>query len=235
MLPTPPSTLSGLLLVRGAGAPLVQRRLPGRSAVTVGRRERNGLVLTSEWAPLDAARLTPVEEGWLVTNGARTRMSVSNDWIHTGTAFFLPGAAVMLQRGEHRLAWPELPAPLSLMVTVRSRRMDDQRLCYAVDGAVGTSARSGPRSAVEDPPMSAALRYRLAVLFGHLLLGAPAPANQLRRRAEFLLLEEQELEELAHRYRRRVNGARGTDLQTVEELGEHLVATGELTRADLDP
>lgn len=145
------SSLSGLLIVRGAGAPLVQRRLPRHTVVTVGRRERNGVELSPEWVPLEAARLVPVEEGWLVTNGARTRMSISSDWIHTGTAFFVPHATVTLQRGEHRVSWPELPSPLNLSITVRSRRMDDQRMAYVVDSTVDSGGRSS-QLGVEDPP-----------------------------------------------------------------------------------
>ena len=221
--------------MRGAGAPVVQLRLPRRSTVSVGRRERNGVELAAEWAPLDAATLTPVEGGWLATNGARSRMSLTSDWVHTGSAFFVHGATVMLQRGEHRLGWPELPAPLSLTVTVRARQMDDERLPYAVDGALDPPPRPGDHGVVEETPLTGAVRYRLAVLFSHLLLGTAEPPHQVRRRAEYLQLEEEELADLAHRYRRRVNAAHGTDLQSIDELGAHLVSTGMLAREDLDP
>jgi hypothetical protein len=83
--------------------------------------------------------------------------------------------------------------------------------------------------------MAAALRYRMAVLFRHLLEGDPEPPYVLTRRAEFLGLAEAELVDLAHRYRRRLN-ASGTDLQSLLELGEFLVRHPEgLTRSDLDP
>jgi hypothetical protein len=84
--------------------------------------------------------------------------------------------------------------------------------------------------------MSAALRYRLAVVFRHLLEDEPAPVHLLRRRAEFLGMTEPDLDWTVQRVRRRVNAARELRLQTVEDLGEYLVLeTGALTRADLDP
>lgn len=228
------SALVGLVIVRGGGAAPVQRRLPLRRPVTVGRRERHGFELTQEWVPLDLARLTPVADGWLVTNGARTPMSVVNDWISAGSATFKPHATVMLQRGEHRISWPGLRFPLALSVSVRPRRLDDRRTPYAVDATVdlGRPARSaGPHPAMDD-----AVRYRLAVLYRHLLAEEPAPLRLLRRGAEQLGITEEELDETARRHRRRLNAARGTDLQSLEELGHYLVTRhGELTAADLDP
>jgi hypothetical protein len=83
--------------------------------------------------------------------------------------------------------------------------------------------------------MSAALRYRLAVLFAHLIEGRPEPPRLVRGRAEFLGISEESLGDAAHRLRRRMNVVMGLDLHSLGELGQHLVSTGELGRQDLDP
>jgi hypothetical protein len=163
-------------------------------------------------------------------------MEVENDWVQGGSAIFKPAAVVMLQAGEHRLQWSGLEHPLAVSVSVRTRRLDDQKIAYAVDATIDPGA-TGLRSelGVADAPMSAALRYRMAVLFRHLLEGDPEPLHVITRRAEFLGLPEAELVELAHRYRRRLN-ASGADLQSLLELGEFLVRHPEgLTVSDLDP
>ncbi len=231
------SSLVGLVVVRGAGAAAVPRRLPRASTVHVGRRERHALGLRPDWVPLDLVALAPVEEGWVATNLALGRMVVENDWVQGAAATYLPGAMVMIQRGEHRLLWSGLAHPVGVSVSVRTRRLEDARTAYAVDSVVDPHAPAqGSHRGVDDPPMSAALRYRLAVLFRHLLEGEPEPPHLMARRAEYLGLTEIELQELVSRFRRRVNAVAGVDVQTVEELGAFLVAeTASLTRADLDP
>jgi len=115
--------------------------------------------------------------------------------------------------------------------------MEDQRVPYAVDSSIdGVTHGSGSYLGVTDAPMTAALRYRLAVLFQHLIEGEPEPRNLLARRAEALAVSEADLAEMAHRYRRRLNVVHSLDLQTLEELGEYLVLkSDELTRDDLHP
>ena len=228
--------LVGLVLVRGGGASARQWRLPRRTTASVGRRDRHGILLPAPWAPAELACFRATEDGWVATNSSRSRMVVENDWTQGGTATYKPGAMVMLQPGEHRLQWVGIEKPLSVSVSVRTRRLEDQKLAYAVDSTVD-AARSGLRSqlGVADAPMSASLRYRMAVLFRHLLEGDPEPPRVLARRAEFLGMTEADLLEVAQRYRRRLN-ASGADLQSLLELGEFLVRHPEgLTRSDLDP
>ena len=226
----------GMVVIRGGGASVRQWRLPRRTTATVGRRERHGLLLPAPWAPAELAAFTAVGDGWLVTNASRGRMQVENDWLQGGEATWKPGSVVMLQRGEHRLQWSGLEKPLAVSVSIRTRRLDDQKVAYAVDSTIDTTATGlCDERGVSDAPMSAALRYRMAVLFRHLLEGDPEPPNVMTRRAEFLGLTEAELYDVANRYRRRLN-ASGADLQSLLELGEFLVRHPEgLTRADLDP
>lgn len=233
-----PSPLVGLFIVRGAGVPAVQQRLPRRSTATVGRRERHAVELRPEWVPLDLATFTAVADGWLVVNGARTPVRVENDWVRSGSASYLPRASVMLQRGDHHLTWPGLDGPVAISVTVRTRRLDDWRIRYAVDNRISVQGAPGLGSylGVQEAPMSAALRYRLAVVYRHLIEGEPDPLHLLRRRAEYLGMTEHDLDWTVQRLRRRLNVVRGLDLQTLDELGDYLVhQTRELTRADLDP
>jgi hypothetical protein len=187
---------------------------------------------------LDLAVFSPVPDGWIVENGARTPLRVENDWVQSGSAAYLSHASVMLQRGDHRLLWPGLDKPLAISLTVRTRRLDDVRIRYAVDSRVDGQQASGAGGGpgVPEAPMSAALRYRLAVVFRHLLEGEPAPVHLIRRRAEFLGMTEHDLDWVVQRYRRRLRAVRDLELQSVEELGDYLVLrTGELTRDDLDP
>ena len=240
-------TLTGVIVVRGAGAPVEQQRLPRRSPATIGRGERHAVVVRPDWVPLDLATFSPVDEGWLVANGAGVPMRVESDWVQSGAASYQPHALVMLQRGDHRLSWPELGGtrlggrglggPVTVSVTVRTRRLEDARTRYAVDSAVATPVRGpGVHRGGTEPPMSVALRYRMAVLFRHLLEGAPTPVHLVRHRAQFLGMTEHELDRIAQRLRRRLNAVRGLDLQSLDELGDYLVrGQGELSPKDLNP
>jgi hypothetical protein len=231
------TSLTGLVVVRGGGSPVVQRRLPRRSAASVGRRDRHAFELQQEWVPKDLGTFTPVEEGWIFVNHSRAWMRVESDFILTGSAVFRPEAMVMLQRGDHRVSWEGLGQPLGVSLTIRTRRLEDQRVPYAVDSTVdGHAPVEGSYLGVTDAPMTAALRYRLAVLFQHLLHGEAAPRHWLDRRAEALGVPAEELDAAAHRYRRRLNVVRSLDLQSLEELGEYLVLKSEeLTKDDLQP
>ena len=230
------STLVGLVVVRGGGVPVEQRRLPRRAPASVGRRERFAFDLPPEWVPRDLGTFSPVDDGWLLTNISRAWMRVESDFILTGSVVLRPEAITMLQRGDFRVSWEGFD-PLNVSVTVRTRRLDDQRLPFAVDSAVDPRLEgSGSYLGVTDAPMSAALRYRLAVLFRHLIEGELEPRHLLPKRAEALGTSEEELEASAHRYRRRLNVVHGLDLQSIEELGEYLVLkTDQLTKDDLEP
>lgn len=231
-----PSSIVGLVIVRGAGAPMVQWRLPRRTTAGIGRRDRHALPLAPEWVPLDLAACSPVEDGWLLANPSRSPVKVETEWVQGGEVRFKPGAVVMLQRGEHRVTWLDLDKPVAVSVSVRTRRLDDNKIPYAVDGTVADDARTtGSYLGIREAPMSAALRYRLAVLYRHLIEGQAQPPHALDKRAQFLRMTPHELEELAHRHRRRLNAIRKSDLQDLGELGRHLVDNGELTKADLDP
>ena len=216
---------------------MVQRRLPRRAPASVGRRERFAFDLRAEWVPRDLGTFTPVEDGWLFTNLARDWMRVESDFFLNGFAVFRPQGIVMLQRGDHRVTWDGLDRPVGVSVTVRTRRLDDQRIPFAVDSALDAAVEgSGSYRGVTDAPMSAALRYRLAVLFKHLIEGDLEPRQLVAKRAEALGITAEELEATAHRCRRRLNVVHGLDLQSIEELGEYLVCKSEeLTRLDLEP
>jgi hypothetical protein len=239
--PSAPSSLVGLVVVRGGAAPVVQRRLPRRTTASVGSRDRNGFVVDLAWVPRDLGTFTAVEEGWLFHNASRAGMRLESDFVVGGAVVLLPSAIAMLQRGDHRISWEGLERPLNVSVTVRTRRLEDQRIPFAVDSTVEASPDlreqpAGSYLGVADAPMSAALRYRLAVLFRHLLAGEPEPRNLLQRASESLGIPEIELTDLANRYRRRLNVVRSLDLQSLEELGEYLVVERqELCKDDLEP
>jgi hypothetical protein len=238
---SPTSTMLGIAVVRGGVVPVVQRRLPRRSPASLGSRDRNGLVVDLAWVPRDLGTFTAVDEGWLVHNTSRARMRVESDFVVGGAMVLLPSAIAMLQRGDHRIGWEGLERPLSVSVTVRTRRLEDQRIPFAVDSTVEApvdtrAPAAGHYLGLADAPMSSALRYRLATLFRHLLAGEAEPRNLVQRASETLDMPEIELTDAAHRYRRRLNVVRGLDLQSIEELGEYLVEEShELTRDDLEP
>jgi hypothetical protein len=187
--------------------------------------------------PRDLGTFTPVEDGWLFHNAARARMRVESDFIATGFAIYQPDAITMMQRGDHRISWEGLERPLGVSLTVRTRRLEDQRVPFAVDNIVDSHEHgNGSYLGVTDAPTSAALRYRLAVLFRHLIDGEPEPLSLLQKRAESLGMPEDHLAAAAHRYRRRLNVVRSLDLQSLEELGDYLVLRSqELTKDDLEP
>ena len=215
---------------------MVQRRLPRRSPASLGRRERFAFELRPEWVPRELGTFTPVDDGWLLTNMSRAWMRVESDFILSGSVVLRSEAITMVQRGDYKISWEGFD-PLVLSVTVRTRRLDDQRIPYAVDSVVdGRAEGSGSYLGVTDAPMTAALRYRLAVLFRHLIENELEPRNLMERRAESLGISVEDLEATAHRYRRRLNVVHNLDLQSIEELGDYLVRkSDELTRDDLEP
>lgn len=232
------SHLVGIAIVRGGGVAPVQRRLPRKSPVSLGSRERHGLLLLSEWVPKDVATFTPIDEGWVVENGPRSRMRMESEWVETGSVTLLPHGLAVVQRGETRLTWNGLDKPLSLSVSVRTRRLDDARIPFVVDSTIDGQPvpETGSYLGLQDTPMSAALRYQMAVLFRHLIEGEAPPLHLLKKRSEQLGISEADLDGVAQRYRRRLNALRGVNLDSIEELGEYLVrTTGELTHADLEP
>lgn len=183
-----------------------------------------------------------MDGGWVLRNGLTAPVGLESDWVRGSRVTYQPGAMVMLQQGEHRVIWEEWDQPVVLAVSVRGRRRDDARIPYLVDNRIPTEEESARRAGsggtylgVPDAPMTLALRYRLAVLFRHLLEGETEPLDLVRKRAVYLGITVEELDEAANRYRRRLNAVLDVKLGDLYDLGQHLHGAGEIEAPDLDP
>ena len=70
--------VAGSLTVTVAGSDVCSWRLPREQAVSAGRASTAGIRLSAGWVPHQLARFEPVERGWHLVNGHRTRVRVRN-------------------------------------------------------------------------------------------------------------------------------------------------------------
>lgn len=229
--------IAGFVTTRVDGFDTAVRRLTQGARSRIGRRERHAFSLREEWIPRDLAELIPIQEGWLIENGGRTRMRVRNTWIEGVEAFFSQRAMVMLQQGTSVIDWPELDGSLSLTVTIRNERATDRDIPYAVGSEIDAGRPvAGTNLRGREVEMSPGLKHRMAVLFRHLIERSEPPANLCETAAKRLGTSEQAVKNSANRYRQRLNASRGRSLETLEQLGYYLVVTSEaIGTVDLDP
>jgi len=219
-------------------------RLPRTSTVLVGRLTGAGISLRPEWAPRRLCRLEPVRDGWL-HNDSRTRLRAESLWVTGGV--FEPRAIVLLQSGRWCLSW-DLDGDCRLDVSIRRPSAKASRLPFALDAVVG-------RALVEDMPathfaatdlaLSPLARYRLAVLFEHLILADDPPENLYAAYADRFHRRDDprweqarlQVKSTAVKTRDRLNRARPHNpLRDVADLGYYLVTVTETLREeDLTP
>jgi hypothetical protein len=166
-------------------------------------------------------------------------------WLTGGV--FEPRAIVHLQAGSWHLSW-DLDGVCALDLDIRRRSAKDLGLPYALDSVVG-------RVHVEDVPLtlfaaadlglSPLARYRLAMLFAHLIRDESPPENLYAAFADRLYRRDDpawerarlQVKSTAVKTRDRLNRARPHNpLADVGELGYYLVnVTGHLGEEDLTP
>ncbi|MGZ4749139.1 MAG: hypothetical protein ACXVYY_18825, partial [Oryzihumus sp.] len=91
--------------------------LPRHSVADVGRSPGCAIQLAPLWAPRMLASLAPVDGGWLLTNGDRTRVTAVSRSVRNGV--FERGAKVFLQPGQWSLGW-ELDGPCTATIRITS-------------------------------------------------------------------------------------------------------------------
>lgn len=211
--------------------------LPRHSPAGVGRAPGCAIRLEPDWAPRRLATFAPVDDGWLLRNGERTRLTAASRTLRHGV--FERGAVVFLQAGRWSLAW-DLDGACTAEVRITSvPREASEQLPWALDdtarddgaGVIVRTAVAGARM-----PLSPRTRHRLAVLFAHELDGTTPPENLCRAAGRRLDLAEAQVKRTALRVRDRLNARREHPLQSLEELGYYLVhVSGAIGPDDLDP
>lgn len=213
-------------------------RLPSDESVTFGRAAECGLRVDDERASRMVARFLPTEFGWIVINGDRTRFRAKSLFVTSATldrrAHFLlqPGA-------DWTLDW-DLDVTTSARVYYRrdihgeavpvardtKRSEADSPTLLRRDGHIVEVSRSrGTDLAGDRLNLNEGQRERLGALFAWLIEGRPAPDNliaEASRRSGFTIPQINGVwtKVMAYLNRSRDEGAQ---IETIEELGFHLV------------
>jgi len=209
--------------------------LPRHSVADIGRSLTSAIRLAPRWAPRLLAQFSPVEDGWILTNGGRTRL-----WARSPTvriACFERGARVMLQPGTWTLRW-DLDGPCAANVRITSVPAGYREpLPYALnDRLVSDSVAVQTLVAGAQVSLSARMRHQLAVLFAHEFDDEPAPDNLCKAAAGRLGVSEPQVKRTAFAARDRLNRDRGRPIESLEELGYYLVHVAQvLSPDDLTP
>jgi hypothetical protein len=203
----------------------------------MGRSPGCAIELTPLWTPRRLASLAPVDGGWLLTNGDRTRVTAVSRSVRNGV--FERGAKVFLQPGQWSLSW-ELDGPCTASVRITSVPTDaPERLPYALnDHRGGPTTRPARLTAIAGAEMalSPLTRHRLAVLFSHEFEDAAPPDNVCKAAAQRLGVTQAQVKRTALRVRDRLNTRREIPLESLEQLGYYLVhVSGALSPDDLEP
>lgn len=82
----------------------------------VGRHADSCVLLEEEWVSRVQAEIIVLEDGWVVTNGYRTRMQAQSQKVQAEAG--KGGSVWVPRRGQMRLRWPELPHELLLQVNL---------------------------------------------------------------------------------------------------------------------
>lgn len=191
----------------------------------VGRSEGSCVPLDEEWVSRTQLNIQRQSDGWVVTNGYRTRMRASSSSVE---AMVAPGGSLLVHPGEPlELSWPELPHNLTMTLTSfgRRRQLGGQRPRPGHGTLLPFSRQKGRLSRLQFWRH----RERLAILFRHLLLGQPRPSNLYTEAAQRSGVSEATLRQLVRRLLLDINDGRAQPLQGVDALGHYLVeTTGEL-------
>ncbi|MCC2593786.1 hypothetical protein LKO27_10250 [Tessaracoccus sp. OS52] len=191
----------------------------------LGREHGSEIYLEPGWVSRRQASIARHPSGAILTNLARYKMRVTSDALDS-TVY--RGGAVLISRGDTaEAAWPGMPDRLTALLAV-SLPEGVKRLLPRGKGA-GT-LRPSP-SWIEDA--SPVVRYRMAVLFRHLLCGGERPSALYEAAAAELGVSVGVLKQTVHRLR--VQAARSDHaLVDVDALGRYLVDSRSLTKNDLD-
>lgn len=209
-------------------------QLPRLRETTVGRSSSSGIRLLPDWAPRLLCTFVPTDEGWLLRNGARTRLVTESKW--TRSAQFEPGALVMLQIGVWALTWQldgccSAEVHISHRPTARQLALPWPRGGLGGDQGLGTYVAADP----ERLRLSPEVRHKLAVLYRHEFSGERAPGNLCEAAAGPLGVTAAAVKVTAKRVQDRVNMHRQAQLTNLQDLGYYLVNVAyAITEDDLD-
>lgn len=210
--------------------------VPHGTELRIGRDERSALHIPETWVPHALARFLPgpTSDTWLLQNGSRARLRVQDAFVDVHE--FGPRAMIVLQSGSTQVSWPELDDECRIGITIASgaaaglEPLDEARTTSPID----REARVPTEFAADDFDLTPGQRVTLAVLFAHLILGTPKPANLAAAAGAALGRSASAVTVQAASVRARLNKDRWLELVDTEQLGHYLVNTARaLTLADL--
>lgn len=198
--------------------------LPPDEPVTLGRAEHCGLRTDNHSVSRELARLVPSARGWVLENQKRTRVRLDSVFVVDAT--FAPSAQVLLQPADWTLTWD---LDVTTELTLRYRRMGHgEKLPVARDGQQGPAGnsaqlRTGTDVAGDHLNLTPLQRRRLGALFAYLIEGTPKPEQLIPTAAKLSGDSIPQITGAFVRVREYVNRHRELPIESIEDLGYHLV------------
>ena len=199
--------------------------LPYDEMVSLGRDPCCGLQVDNPKLSRVLATLSPSERGWVITNGKRTRMTAESPYIVQ--ASFAPQAQLLLQPADWTLTWD---LDVNTTLTVKYRRNGrgeeyptarDKRTNVGRDRP--NPAFVGTAVAGAELKLTPIQRRRLGALFAYLIEGTPKPSALIQAAAQRSGDTIPQVTRAWVRVMGRVNEHRDVPIETIEDLGYHLV------------
>ncbi len=212
-------------------------RLPADESVSFGRALTCGISVGAARNAGSVSRvvatLHPSPMGWVVENGARTRLAVSSLFVIQGE--FEPRAMVLLQRDvQWTLRW-DYDTATELRVRYRPARAHETlpvarnrpaRLGRYEPDNLGTAV------AAHDLHLTPVRRRRLSALYAYLIEERPRPADLLGSASELTGESERKILNTMIDVREIVNKSRDERIEHMDDLGYYLVRIAGVLGSD---
>lgn len=208
--------------------------LPHDGSVTLGRAKRCGLRSDHPAISQKLAIFTPSPLGWVLENGARTRVRVASVFVLQGS--FAPRARVLLQPADWTLSWD---LDVLAEVTIKYRPVghgspyptahDAPEAADLAEQLVGTDLVG------QKVTLTPLQKRRLGALFAYLIEGRPKPDQLLETAAALSGEPVKQINRTWVKVRDKINNnGRGIRIERIEDLGYYLVeVAGVITDADV--
>lgn len=199
--------------------------LPHDEPVTLGRSEQCGLRADHPSVSRTLAVLDPSARGWVLENGKRTRVRATSPFIVE--ASFAPGAQVLLQPADWTLTWD---LDVLTEASIRYRRTSHGEQFPTARDLVPTAAdNTDPKQFIGTDVAGHRLqltdlqRRRLGALFAYQIEGRPKPDQLIQAAAKLSGDSISQINSTWVKVREYVNRHRDIRIESIEDLGYHLV------------
>lgn len=211
-------------------------QLPSDESVRLGRSADCGLRVNHPAISRELATFSPTHYGWVLENGARTRVALTSPFVVK--ASFGPRAQALLQPADWALAW-DLDVYNKVTVTYR-RAGHGEPLAVARDkptqpkneAASDPQQRIGTGVAGDRLKLTPLQRRRLGALFAYLIEETEKPDQLIQTAAQLSGDSIAQINGTWVKVREYVNRHREVPIEHIEDLGYHLVVVAGVLGPD---